>query len=142
LRRGRREDLASLARLERLCFDAPWGPTLLAGDLERRDSVLLVAEGRGGGIAGYALLRRVSTEGELLRLAVDPDLRGQGIGKRLHAEGLAHLERLGVREAFLEVRSDNQGAIALYEASGWQRFGLRKGYYQDGGDALLYRRQL
>ena len=56
---------------------------------------------------------------------------------------MAEAVRRGAREAFLEVRVDNPAALALYEADGFARVGLRPGYY-DGGrvDAVTMRRDL
>ena len=39
--------------------------------------------------------------------------------------------------AMLEVRVSNAAAIALYEQLGFLQVGRRKGYYQDGEDAIL-----
>jgi ribosomal-protein-alanine N-acetyltransferase len=41
---------------------------------------------------------------------------------------------------WLEVRSDNPGAIALYEGMGYRYVATRTRYYEDGCDALVYRR--
>jgi [ribosomal protein S18]-alanine N-acetyltransferase len=101
-----------------------------------------VAEGAEQGVLGYALFRRVLDEAELLRLAVQPAARCRGIGRRLQEEGLQHLRRLGVRTAHLEVRCDNEAAIHIYETSGWRRHGVRRRYYRDGTDALIYRLDL
>jgi ribosomal-protein-alanine N-acetyltransferase len=46
---------------------------------------------------------------------------------------------------FLEVAADNLAAIALYQATGFIKVGVRKGYYPhpDGAkDALVMRRAL
>ena len=46
---------------------------------------------------------------------------------------------------FLEVAADNLAAIALYQATGFAKVGVRKGYYPhpDGAkDALVMRRTL
>jgi ribosomal-protein-alanine N-acetyltransferase len=52
----------------------------------------------------------------------------------------------GSQTAFLEVAADNAGAIALYDASGFEAAGRRAGYYarQEGpaADALVLRRTL
>ena len=58
---------------------------------------------------------------------------------------LARARRAGMQHAFLEVRPSNRGAMALYEQSGFDRIGLRRGYYQAHGgreDAIVYRRAL
>ena len=42
--------------------------------------------------------------------------------------------------AFLEIRESNQAGMGLYTASGFEVVGRREGYYRDGEDALLMRR--
>jgi ribosomal protein S18 acetylase RimI-like enzyme len=44
-----------------------------------------------------------------------------------------------MEELHLEVRASNQPAMGLYRACGWERCGLRAGYYPDGEDAALFR---
>ena len=58
---------------------------------------------------------------------------------------LTHARDRGVRDAFLEVRRSNRGAMALYQQLGFECVGTRRGYYQaqDGReDALVYRLEL
>jgi ribosomal-protein-alanine N-acetyltransferase len=43
---------------------------------------------------------------------------------------------------FLEVSDTNHPARALYQRFGFQRVGLRRGYYPGGGNALVLRRDL
>jgi ribosomal-protein-alanine N-acetyltransferase len=91
---------------------------------------------------GYASFRRGFGEAELLRLAVAPGERRRGIARALAAAGFGRLREEGFETCHLEVRMDNMGAIALYEALGFERAGLRRGYYRDGTDALLLSRPL
>lgn len=135
IRPGVKRDLPSLARLERASFVDPWSETLLAGELAS-SSPLLVAEAGGLAVA-YAAFLEAGGEAELLRVAVDPDVRRRGIGRRLVAAGLAELQRRGVERCHLEVRPTNEAALALYRALGFEVSGLRPGYYSDGSAALL-----
>jgi ribosomal protein S18 acetylase RimI-like enzyme len=80
-------------------------------------------------------------EAELLRIAVDPAHRGQGLGRTLLEACQRELEAEGLERLYLEVRVSNAAAIRLYGACGWKRCGLRSGYYSDGEDAVLYRRE-
>ena len=93
--------------------------------------------------AGFALTRTVADESELLTLAVAPEARRQGVGRALVARWLGGL---GGARAFLEVAADNAGAIALYEAAGFEVSGIRRGYYRRPGaapvDALAMTRRM
>jgi len=80
-------------------------------------------------------------EAELLRIAVDPAHRGQNHGRLLLEACQRDLEAEGLTQLYLEVRVSNVAAIRLYGACGWRRCGLRPGYYPDGEDAALFRRQ-
>jgi [ribosomal protein S18]-alanine N-acetyltransferase len=142
------EDLPALTALERAAFpEDPWSRRALADELAPTslfDAFQLAACPRDdpGRIVGYAAFRHVLDEGELLRLAVWPKARGTGIGRHLLEAGLDRLARRGVRRCLLEVRRGNAAALALYERLGFVPVGERRGYYGDGTDALLYRRDL
>ena len=148
LRPASAEDQAALAALHAACFGAAAWP---AGEI----ADLLTAPG-GYGVAaesapdqpaaGFILCRAIVNEAEVLTLAVAPTHRRSGLGRALlaAAAGLAH--GAGVQAMFLEVAADNDAAIALYHAVGFDRVGLRRGYYAKGRpvpiDAYVYRRAL
>jgi len=81
-------------------------------------------------------------EAELLRIAVHPDHRREGLALALLKASEAELRPIGIRTLRLEVRVSNAAARALYAVLGWEETGLRRGYYKDGEDAALYRRDL
>jgi len=80
-------------------------------------------------------------EAELLRIAVRPGLRRAGLAGRLLLEGLERLRRSGRGVVTLEVRADNHAARALYGRFRFVEIGTRRGYYADGCDAVVYRRE-
>ena len=141
IRLARPDDLPALHELETSCFSKPWSAAALAAELALDSSPLLVAAD-GGRLAGYALLRLAAEEAELLRLGVRPSERGRGLGSRLVRAGLRLVAGRGASSCFLEVRRDNDAAVALYEGTGFRLVGQRPGYYPDGCDALLYARPL
>ena len=143
VRSAQPNDATAIVALERDAFDFPWDTPQIAPDLGQHESLVMVAEaGTASEIVGYALFRRVLDEAELLRLAVSSKQRRQGVGRALLGEALRRLQGLGTRVAHLEVRRDNLPAIAFYERAGWHRAGLRRRYYRDGMDALLYHIEL
>ena len=95
---------------------------------------------------GFALIRQVADEAELLLIAVAPDHRGKGLGGRLLDYTIEFCSASSTRDMFLEVRSGNTDAIYLYKSRGFEVVGKRPGYYRsDNGqlhDALTMHRLL
>lgn len=121
-----------LEALDGQVFEGAWGP------LEAHEQAWVLD---GLGYARWSLVPGLD-EAELLRIAVAPEARGQGLGRRLLRKSSTVLQQLGVARLLLEVRVSNTPARHLYEAEGWQYQGLRKGYYRDGEDAALYTKDL
>ncbi len=117
-----------LADLDAATFGEAWG------SLARHEGMWVL---EGAAFARFSLVPRVH-EGELLRIAVDPARRGQGLGRRLLEGAQRELKAQGIRELNLEVRAGNAAARALYSACGWSEVGRRARYYGDGEDAVLY----
>ena len=91
---------------------------------------------RGHRLAGVISLR-AGREAELLRLVVAPWARRQGIGARLVRAGVEAVGFAGARAVILEVRWDNEPAIALYQRLGFEQLAARRDYYGPGLDALI-----
>jgi len=78
---------------------------------------------------GFALLRRVLDESELLLFAVSPAWRGRGLGARLLTTILCDARESGVQRVLLEMRKGNS-AEQLYIAHGFVPIGIRPKYYR------------
>ena len=79
-------------------------------------------------------------EAEVHTIGVDPRFQRRGIGRRLLRDLLARADELGAT-TFLEVRTDNAAAIALYAREGFEIVGVRRRYYRpSGADAYTMRR--
>lgn len=140
IRPATEHDLVAMAGVESAAADHPWSATALAGTLALAHGFALVAD--DDPLLGHAVATAVAGEGELLTLAVHPSRRRQGWARALLTELELAWQARAVETAFLEVRTDNIGAIALYERTGWARCGERRRYYSDGCDALLMRRTI
>lgn len=93
-------------------------------------------------VIGYASLRFVGREGDINTIAVARAHQRQGFGKLLlnwlEETAVSH----GVRELFLDVRTDNQPAIDLYKSAGFVRIDIRRNYYGPSIDADVMRKKL
>ena len=134
-------DLGEIEAIEQRAYPTPWSRTMLASELGKPSSICLGAF-EGAQLVGYIINSRYVDAWHVMNVAVDPACRRRGIATRL-------LERLfeitkddGRRGYTLEVRVSNAGAIALYEQLGFERRGLRRGYYTDNReDALIMWRE-
>lgn len=129
----------ALAALHKAAFsrERPWSAAEFASLIDQ-PHVTVCADPHG-----FALVRTVAGETELLTLAVDPAHQRQGVGRQLTQDWL---RRCDAQTAFLEVAADNTPAIALYESLGFAQAGRRAAYYARkkgaDADAIVMRRGL
>ena len=113
----------------------------LLGETPRR--IILVAEAAPGRVNGFLVGSEVAGEWELENIVVDTVAQGRGLGAKLLKELLDHATNRGAHGVFLEVRSSNSAARALYEKCGFQVSGKRPGYYHNPAeDAILYKKNI
>ncbi len=145
LRRGRLADLDALLALERDFFTADHviSRRSFRNFITSPRSALIVAD-VDGKVAGCALVnyRQGSRRGRLYTISVGREFQRRGIARQLMAAAEASARRRGCRFMRLEVRADDAGAIALYELSGYARFGRRRRYYDKRIDALRLEKSL
>lgn len=130
-------DLDEVMAIESKSFSRPWTREHFIEELYSPRSRPLVARTGAGGIAGYICPMIVLDEGEILDVAVRHDCRGRGIGKALVGEAIHELSLRGARIVCLEVRVSNLSALELYRKLGFRETGRRRGYYENGEDAIL-----
>ncbi len=141
------EAAEACAAIHRTGFAHPWSAgefaDLIASPTTLASAALDPATGR---LRGFALSRLAADEAEVLTIAVDPALRGRGVGAGLLREHLARSALSMARAIFLEVDPDNVAAIALYRRFGFRDVGRREGYYRlkDGqsASAIVMRKDL
>jgi [ribosomal protein S18]-alanine N-acetyltransferase len=136
-------DADRCAELEAQLFpgDDPWPAVAFIRELESKHNHYVAArvDGRLVGYAGVSRLGRTPPfEYEVHTIGVDTAFQGRGIGRRL-LDMLLEIADGGA--VFLEVRTDNDAAIKLYQSVGFDVVGLRKRYYRvSGADAYTMRR--
>ena len=134
----------ALAAVHAAAFDHAWSAAEIAALIDGPGGFALLVEDEAP--AGFILCRAIAGEAEILTLAVDPALRRRGLARALVEAAAGAGEMAGAETMFLEVAHDNLPAIGLYEAAGFTRVGLRRGYYDRGpapaADAIVMRRDL
>jgi [ribosomal protein S18]-alanine N-acetyltransferase len=143
-------DTSRIAAMMRVSFSDVYGEAWQADDLPS----VLSMPGTAARLAlspsdkpvGFYLWRQTLDEAELLLIAVRPEARRTGLGRKLMQDLLAQARSGGVAQLFLEVREGNSPAVALYRAAGFEPIGRRARYYRgrDGRahDALTLRYDL
>ncbi len=142
-------DVERIMPLERELFGATaWSAESFWSELahpENRWYVLAetpAGEPAAGPPLGYAGLLVAGTEADVQTVAVSPRAQGRGLGTLLVRALVAEAVRRGATSLLLEVRADNDRAIALYLREGFERIAVRRAYYQPGGvDAWVMRRR-
>jgi ribosomal-protein-alanine N-acetyltransferase len=129
-------DMPAVIAIERRAFPTPWSLAMFVLEVSKPTGLCLAAA-RDGELRGYVICARHDLDWHIMNVAVDPDMRRQGIASALLSELYARAE--GPQARFtLEVRQSNQEAISLYTRDGFRIAGRRRRYYQDNGeDALI-----
>ncbi len=126
----------ALAHLHALAFPEGerWSPDAFALQLGQPGAFgFLAPEG------GMVLARVAVDEAEILTLAVDPGVRGHGLGAALLHRAMAEAARRGAASMVLEVAETNAAARRLYFVAGFAEVGRRPTYYRSGAAALILR---
>lgn len=145
VRRAELSDLDDLVALEQHAFDSDrMSRAQFRRHLESDSAQVLIASAHHRRFLGAAVVffRRGSGLARLYSLAGHLDGRGLGIGSALAAAVEVAARARHCHALRLEVRGDNDRAIALYERLGYRRIGLLPRYYEDGADGWRYEKVL
>ncbi len=110
-------DLETTIEIERLSFPHPWDYDYHKEAL--KDFFIVYDE---GGILGYviAVCYHQHSKAMIMKLAVHPDHRGQGIGRDLMQRIVEVLRQAGISEVEIDAKMIGKGPVALYERFGFQ----------------------
>lgn len=131
-------DLLEVVEIEEQSGLSRWGWAAYYAELQgaNRD-LMLVARTSGlsvlesSAIVGYIVARETAGELHINNVAVRIQYRRRGIGAALLNQILDEARTRHAKAAFLEVRSENRAAQALYEKSGFRAIARRANYYSD-----------
>lgn len=131
-------DLLEVVEIEEKSGLSRWGWAAYYAELQsaNRELMLIARLTRAsiiqsGPIAGYIVARETAGELHINNVAVREEFRRRGIGAALLERVLQEARRRKANAAFLEVRSGNHTAQALYVKNGFRPIATRSGYYSD-----------
>ncbi len=142
------DDLPVLTRLERELFGpGAWSTAMLTEELTGPDRWYVAAVERSplgaATVVGYAGLWFDGDDAQVMTIGVAAARQGRGVGGRLLGALVERARELGAASVLLEVRVDNEPALALYRRFGFVTLGRRRGYYQpENADAWTMRLDL
>lgn len=128
--------LDAVVAIEREGFADPWRRKDFEDALGRGNSYNLVYL-NGNRVVAYAVGFLASNEYHLANLAVHPEFRRRGVGRRFLEAVMNGLPDRNVDVVTLEVRVSNLTAIGLYRKLGFRTVAIRQGYYTSPAEDAL-----
>lgn len=135
-------DIAAVAGIE-ASVDDGWGEVGVAAALAAPACRCFVACEAADKALAFAAFTLVADEANLDALSVAAAYRRKGAARGLLGFAFARLAEAGARCVFLEARSQNAPALALYEALGFVVCGRRGSFYEcPDDDAVIMKKSL
>ncbi|HRK95138.1 MAG TPA: peptidase C39 family protein [Rhodospirillales bacterium] len=138
-------DVDALVRIERSSFETDrLSARRFRYLLSKANALTLVAAGPDGIQVGYVmvLFSRGTSLARLYSIAVEPSMRGMGIGEQLLQAAEAGAREHDAACMRLEVRVDDPHAQSFYRSHGYRQFAVHHHYYEDRADALRMEKSL
>lgn len=133
------EDIGAIYAILATENNGAWTYEQLEHSLKLENVICYVAK-NDDKVLGFVLLEETPYDFDILEIVVDENLRGRGIGTMLLKRVFDYAKLTHKEKATLEVASDNMPAISLYEKAGFSQIGMRKTYYKNGNDALVFQK--
>ena len=117
-------------------FDDFWNSETLKNELENNNSYYIVAK-TNNNIVGFAGIKTVLDEADIMNVVTKKDIRNSGIGSALFSAIIDYAKSNNVKKITLEVNENNLSAIHLYEKFGFVKIAERKKYYNGTDTAII-----
>ena len=149
-------DLDYVVRIEEQSFPHPWTRDQFMSELKREpvsrchvavmsDDEVYPAQNASsirGPVVGFIMAWLVVDELHITNLAVASEARRGGIAAALIEQSIQEATELGAAWCQLDVSASNRPARELYGRLGFKPLGTRKGYYNNGEDAVVMGKEL
>lgn len=138
-------DLPTFVSMDKQLFPySPWSAEQYKEEFENTTRHFVVALNQAQSIVGYAgvFLPSAGVAADILTVGVVSHERRTGIARTLMALITQWAVAHGANAMILEVKTDNDHAIALYESLDYKKLNVRKDYFGSGLDALVMKLEL
>lgn len=135
------EDLISIKDILTTEFDDFWNYEILKSELESNNSYFFVAKNISGEIVGFAGIKIILDEADIMNIVIKKDFRNNGIGSLLLDYLISYSKSINLKTITLEVNEINIPAIKLYEKFDFEKLGIRKKYYNGKNDAIIMKQK-
>ena len=121
-------------------FDNFWSYEVLREELLSDSSLYIVAK-KQNEIIGFAGIKIIIDEADIMNIVVKKSYRNNGIGSLLLENLILISNKKNLDFINLEVDCKNTIAINLYKKFGFEEISLRKNYYKNN-DAMIMKKKL
>ena len=136
--RAENNHLKEIAIIENQSFDRPWSLQSFLSEFSNKASSNWVYM-KNNKVIGYLFGWKIDCDYHINNIAVDLLERRKGIAEKMIDNIIFNFK---IKNIHLEVSRLNSNAINLYEKIGFHKNGLRKRYYHNGSDAILYKMEI
>lgn len=136
------DDLNSIKDVLFSDFDNFWSYDILKEEIECDNSHLVVAKDENNEIIGFAGLKVILDEADIMNIVVKKSYRNHGIGCTILENLISYSKNLKLSTITLEVNENNLSAIHLYDKFNFDHIGIRKKYYNGESDAIIMSKKL
>lgn len=130
-------DLDNIKSILSVEFDDFWSYQILKEELNSKNSYYFVIKDSKSNILGFAGIKIILDEAELMNIVVKKSSRKIGIGSTLLNYIIKFAKNLNISIIHLEVNKINSSAINLYKKIGFKKVGFRKHYYGENSCILM-----
>ena len=131
------QSIDEVYEIEKKTFNNPWAKSQFLRYSMNSDSSMSCIYKTNNRVIGYLMAESVMDEVHLHNIVVEKEHRNNSIAKEMIDYLISQCKKYCKNKICLEVNCSNISALKLYKYLGFQRVGIRKGYYQDGMDAIL-----
>lgn len=135
---ARINQLDEIFSIEKTSFIRPWTKNQIKKDLQDCLSSENWVYELNGNVVGYIFVSKIEDQFHLNNIAVHPDFLKKKIGSSLIKHIIMRAKNRKINFILLEVSINNISAQRCYKSLGFVQVGIRRNYYSQGDDAILY----